>query len=55
MIVQLSEPEMIKILGAHVETTLGPDCKLLDEGELTVDDTDAGYHLTYRVPVAFQP
>jgi len=55
MIVLLSEPELLKILGAHVETTLGPDCKLLNEGEFIVDDSGAGHNLTYRVPVAFQP
>ena len=55
MIVLLSEREMLKILGDHVETTLGPDCKLLSEGELAVDATETAYSLTFRIPVAFQP
>ena len=55
MIVLLSEPEMLKVLEAHVETTLGPDCKLLSEGELSVEDSERGYNLPYRVPVAFAP
>lgn len=55
VIVLYTEDEVCEIMAAHTKRAIGPNCRIENEGELSVDETTAGYQLTYRLPVTFQP